>query len=425
MSVKYPILAIIIFIAVKIRTSNLYGLKDITTGTWTLGPDLDPFLFLRWAKNIVENGSLMAVDMMRYVPLGFETSGEYILHPYMIAWFHNVAQIFGSESVTYSAIIYPVFFFVITIVAFFLLTRKIFLKRYGNKVAGSIALISAFFLTVIPSLLPRTIAGIPEKESAAFFFLFMAFYLFISAWQSENKYWKYGLAILAGIFTVGMALVWGGYIFIFLVIGPSIFISFILGKISKERAYVYGLWLVSSLLLMNLFSPAYNLRNLLSSITTGSAIGVFFIILLHPLLFKTNLKKYFEIGKLGKMPPQIITTVIAAIIGILVMSLVGDTQPAQKMKDAMPEDPQAFLKQIMDSIKRYYKLGFVHGDLSKFNILNYNQTPVLIDFSQASPLRSPHAKEMLKRDIHNVSEFFRKLDVEVNDEDWFNKITSK
>jgi len=33
-----------------------------------------------------------------------------------------------------------------------------------------IALIATAFFVVIPSLLPRTIAGIPEKESAAFFF---------------------------------------------------------------------------------------------------------------------------------------------------------------------------------------------------------------------------------------------------------------
>src|SRR3989344_4819666 len=86
----YVFLAVIVYMAVWIRTRNVPGLKDVTTGDWTLGPDLDPFLFLRWAKYIVENGSLFAVDMMRYIPNGFETSGEYLLHPYMIAWFHNV-----------------------------------------------------------------------------------------------------------------------------------------------------------------------------------------------------------------------------------------------------------------------------------------------------------------------------------------------
>jgi len=108
---------------------------------------------------------------------------------------------------------------------------------------------------------------------------------------------------------------------------------------------------------------------------------------------------------------------------ILVMSIVGDEQPAQKMKDAIPQKPKEFLDKIMDDIKKFYKAGYVHGDLSKFNILNHNEQPVLIDFSQASPLRSPNSEEMLKRDIHNVCEFFRKLEVESDEDKLFKKIT--
>ena len=85
--VSYFLLAIVVYIAVKIRTLNLPNLRDITTGGWTLGPDLDPFLFMRWAKYIVEHGKLMAMDMMRYVPLGYSTKGELLLHPYLMAWF--------------------------------------------------------------------------------------------------------------------------------------------------------------------------------------------------------------------------------------------------------------------------------------------------------------------------------------------------
>src|SRR3989339_513953 len=104
---SYVFLAVIVYISVWIRTRNVSGLKDVTTGTWTLGPDLDPFLFLRWAKYIVENGSLMAHDAMRYVPLGYNTAGEMKLLSYIIAWFHKLASIFGSGSIEQSAVIYP------------------------------------------------------------------------------------------------------------------------------------------------------------------------------------------------------------------------------------------------------------------------------------------------------------------------------
>lgn len=113
---------------------------------------------------------------------------------------------------------------------------------------------------------------------------------------------------------------------------------------------------------------------------------------------------------------------IAFMKNILVMSMVGDEEPSQKMKDAIPEKPREFLDGIIENIRRFYKAGYVHGDLSKFNILNYNEQPVLIDFSQASPLRAPHAEYMLKRDVHNVCEFFRKLDIKCDEEKLIKKI---
>src|SRR3989344_5262559 len=77
--VYLALLAVIVWIASNIRTRNLYGLKDITTGRWTLGPDLDPFLFLRLAKYIIENGMLMVHYTMKFIPLGFNSSEELIL----------------------------------------------------------------------------------------------------------------------------------------------------------------------------------------------------------------------------------------------------------------------------------------------------------------------------------------------------------
>ena len=74
--VFYPLLAWIGWMSVRIRmlptainpSTGKPGLWDITRDHWTLGPDLDPFLFLRWTKDIVAHGVLSSIDMMRYVP---------------------------------------------------------------------------------------------------------------------------------------------------------------------------------------------------------------------------------------------------------------------------------------------------------------------------------------------------------------------
>src|SRR3989344_8775741 len=319
--IVYIILAFIVWMAVRIRTLNLSKLKDITTGGWTLGPDLDPFLFLRWAKYIVEHGSLFAIDKMRYVPLGFNVRGELLLHPYMMAYFHKIAVFFGSTSVTQSAVIYPVFMFALTVIAFFLFTRKIFIKTLGEKQASIIALVSCFFLSVIPVLLPRTIAGIPEKESVGFLFLFLSFYLFLSAWEAKKFRSGIILGMLAGASTAGMSLVWGGSMFIFLGIGPAAFFAFLLGKMNRDKLWIYGVWILSSFALMSPFSSRFGIKDLFTSYVTGSVAVIWAVSAFHIFVFEPYLKNKFSSGKLSKIPTKILSTVIVTL-GIMVFTSV-------------------------------------------------------------------------------------------------------
>ena len=152
----YGILAFILFISAFIRTRNIPGLKDVTTGTWTLGPDLDPFLFLRWAKYIAEHGKLFLIDTMRYVPLAdicsgtacnpVNTAGEMNLLSYMTAWLTGFLNIFDKDvTVTYAAIIFPVIMAVLTGIAFFLFTRKIFYKSESyTRLPESFEILNSF-----------------------------------------------------------------------------------------------------------------------------------------------------------------------------------------------------------------------------------------------------------------------------------------
>jgi len=52
-----PIVLWLLIITTVVRTTNIPQLKDVTTNDWTLGPDLDPFLYLRIAQDI-NDGSL-------------------------------------------------------------------------------------------------------------------------------------------------------------------------------------------------------------------------------------------------------------------------------------------------------------------------------------------------------------------------------
>ena len=108
---------------------------------------------------------------------------------------------------------------------------------------------------------------------------------------------------------------------------------------------------------------------------------------------------------------------------VIVMELVGDAKPASPLKDRYPEDPQKFFKMVLKEMKTLYKGGIIHGDLSSFNILNLNEKPVLIDFSQATLLKTPNSDELLVRDIRNVLTFFKKLGVEKDFDKIYKTIT--
>jgi asparagine N-glycosylation enzyme membrane subunit Stt3 len=329
-SIYYLILAVIVYIGIYIRTIPMKinpatgkpGLWDIARDSWTLGPDLDPFLFLRYAKEIILNGKIMAIDFMRYVPVGYPTKEELLLHPYLIASLHKFLSIFGNPSVEYSAIIYPVIMFALTTIAFFFLARKVFLHKLGKNKSTIIALISSLLLTLIPSLLPRTIAGIPEKESAAFLFLFLALYFFLSAWLSKTRKTGVIFAILSGVATAGMALIWGGSGYIFLILSFTVLVAFLLGKTNKKEVIFYAIWLVTSFGLMTPFSVRHSLKNLVSGLNTGSCVFVLAIMVLHLIIMNTKLKKYYKTKIGSKIPAEINTLIIGVILTIILSSAI-------------------------------------------------------------------------------------------------------
>ena len=91
---------------------------------------------------------------------------------------------------------------------------------------------------------------------------------------------------------------------------------------------------------------------------------------------------------------------------IIVMEMIGDDGPAPELKNAVPNNPKEFFDSVIGNVKKLYDGGLVHGDLSHFNILNNNDEPVFIDFSQATLTKNLQAQELLERDVGNIVKFF-------------------
>ncbi|MCD6445110.1 serine protein kinase RIO [Candidatus Bathyarchaeota archaeon] len=104
---------------------------------------------------------------------------------------------------------------------------------------------------------------------------------------------------------------------------------------------------------------------------------------------------------------------------VLVMGFIGrDGVPAPLLREVELRNPARVYKMVVNDVRKLYrKAGLVHGDLSEYNIMYWRGLPYLIDLSQAVPLEHPMSDVLLKRDIVNLNRFFRRLGVEVMDED--------
>ena len=106
---------------------------------------------------------------------------------------------------------------------------------------------------------------------------------------------------------------------------------------------------------------------------------------------------------------------------VLVMEFIGDEMPAPRLKDVERELSRADFEELYDFaisvIERLWKRGdMVHGDLSEYNILLWD-SPVVIDWSQATVRRNRMSVELLRRDLRNVINYFGRKGVDVDDFD--------
>jgi len=102
---------------------------------------------------------------------------------------------------------------------------------------------------------------------------------------------------------------------------------------------------------------------------------------------------------------------------VLVLEFIGKgDEIAHRLKDKKPKNPLKFFNEIIGNIKKLYKADIVHSDLSAFNILNLDEHPVFIDFSQCIAIKNHRADEFLDRDIRNITVFFRKLGLKIDEE---------
>jgi RIO kinase 1 len=101
-----------------------------------------------------------------------------------------------------------------------------------------------------------------------------------------------------------------------------------------------------------------------------------------------------------------------ALIGhVLVMEFLGEGElPYPTMDMVGPLHGEGDLDSILADVKKMYKAGLVHADLSEYNIM-LGPVPYLIDFGQGVVTRHPNAERFLERDVRIILTYFGKKGV--------------
>lgn len=315
--VAVPVFIWLLIFTVQVRTSNVSDLIDVTTGNYTLGPDLDPFLYLRHAGEILQ-GNVPAVDPVRYAPVGATNYATTSLMPWVIVGVYKLISIFTNQSLNYAAIITPVILFIISMIGFFLFTREIFSLKIGKNKSSIIALIASIFYAMTPSMLHRTTGGIPEIESLGMAFFWFAFLFFTLAWKTEDKKKWIIYGIVAGLFTGLMSWSWGGYRYIYMILSMTAFVMFFLGKDFKKNFIIFVSWMIPALIIE--FTKWKTLSSLIGSIpSTGFAWAVLGLMILQLILTKTKL-----INKLRKinLPENVKVMGVGILLAIIALLII-------------------------------------------------------------------------------------------------------
>ena len=112
------------------------------------------------------------------------------------------------------------------------------------------------------------------------------------------------------------------------------------------------------------------------------------------------------------------------------MRFLGGEAKAPLLKDVELDQPEEVAKQAIELVEKLLQAFIVHGDLSQYNLLYWNDKLFVIDFPQAVDfssrvdrhIRLEEAKPLLLRDLRNLQNYFAKYTVELDAELQYNRL---
>lgn len=113
----------------------------------------------------------------------------------------------------------------------------------------------------------------------------------------------------------------------------------------------------------------------------------------------------------------------------LLMEFIGDGVTAAPRLAQSREHPRALhdlFDQVVDAMRLFARAGFVHGDLSPYNMLVHHGRVVVIDLPQiVDGISNPNGVALLHRDCVNIADWFTRKQVDVDAEQLFGEMLAE
>lgn len=114
--------------------------------------------------------------------------------------------------------------------------------------------------------------------------------------------------------------------------------------------------------------------------------------------------------------------------GVLLLEMITDKDghAAPRLNDVTltAEEARAHHQTLIREVVKMLCAGYIHGDLSEFNVLLSSNGPVIIDLPQAIQSTANNAFRLFERDVNNLAAYFGHLAPEIKATDFAHEIWS-
>lgn len=224
------ILGLSYILGVWLRALPTFSDQHVLTGD-------DPYLHLRYAEYLLENGSLPSNDTLRYYPEGFDPRHELLLVSWFIAGFSWLTGLHPLDV----AIWLPAFFAPLVLVPIYFIGKEI----TGSRTSGVVAAILA---ASAPGFILRSFEGFCDKETFTTPMMFAALALALTSFNTITKGITKGykqpfitsiiLALLSGVLIGASALGWAGFLFVYLILATYALLLIFFGGDVRNLSWV-------------------------------------------------------------------------------------------------------------------------------------------------------------------------------------------